>query len=192
MSRGNAKGALRPLGINRLVERLDYLIRTRLWAQMLIAMALGIGVGIALSPTGGALVEETAANTIAAWLALSGRLFPALIQMVVVLLVLNSIVLGIAWGCSSDFLRRIGTRIAPYFVTTSIVAVVIDGSLALWIQPGQCVKQGFAEAPQSAIGLPMIDPKETATLPERCYGPLVERRCWPKGQISQPINVQRS
>ena len=47
---------LRPLGNNHLLKRLDYLIRSRLWAQILIAMTLGIAVGIALSPSGGALV----------------------------------------------------------------------------------------------------------------------------------------
>ncbi|MFT6988572.1 MAG: Na+/H+-dicarboxylate symporter [Paraglaciecola sp.] len=137
--------SLTPLGTNRLFDRLDYLIRTRLWAQILIAMVLGIAVGLALSPTGGALVEATTANTIANWLALPGRLFLALIQMVVVPLVLTSIVLGIASGGSSDFLRRIGTRIAPYFVITTIVAVTIGGSLALWIQPGQYIEPAVSQ-----------------------------------------------
>jgi Na+/H+-dicarboxylate symporter len=60
--------------------------------------------------------------------------------MVVVPLVLTSIVLGIASGGSSDFLRRIGTRIAPYFVISTIVAVSIGGLLALWIQPGHYIE----------------------------------------------------
>ena len=59
----------------------DYLISTMLWAQISLAMVLGIGVGLAVSPLGGALVKETTANIIAAWLALSGRLFLALIQL---------------------------------------------------------------------------------------------------------------
>lgn len=132
--------SLTPLGTNRLFDRLEYLIRTRLWAQILIAMVLGITIGLVLSPSGGALVEPTTANTIANWLALPGRLFLALIQMVVVPLVLTSIVLGIASGGNSDFLRRIGTRIAPYFVVTTVVAVIIGGSLALWIQPGKYIE----------------------------------------------------
>ncbi len=159
--------ALRPLGTNRLVERLDYLIRTRLWAQILIAMVLGIAVGLALSPTGAALVDETTANTIAAWLALPGRLFLALIQMVVVPLVLTSIILGIASGGSSDFLRRIGTRIAPYFVTTTIVAVVIGGALALWIEPGQYVEQAVAVTSPSSADVPAIAAGEPTALPDR-------------------------
>jgi len=167
MNHSNSTGALQPLGTRRLVARLDYLIRTRLWAQILIAMVLGVGVGLALSPTGGALVEATTANTIAAWLALPGRLFLALIQMVVVPLVLTSIILGIASGGNSDFLRRIGTRIAPYFVTTTIVAVVIGGSLALWIQPGQYVEQAVAETSQSAPELPAVSAQEPTALPDR-------------------------
>jgi len=145
--------ALQPLGTNRLVERLNYLVRTRLWAQILLAMLLGIGVGLAISPTGGALVEETAANTIAAWLALPGRLFLALIQMVVIPLVLTSIVLGICAGGSTDFLRRIGTRIGPYFVTTTIVAVLVGGLLAFWLEPGQYVDQvaGVAVQPVESV-----------------------------------------
>jgi proton glutamate symport protein len=167
MSQRNSTDALRPLGTNRLVGRLDYLIRTRLWAQILIAMVLGIGVGLALSPTGGALVEETTANTIAAWLALPGRLFLALIQMVVVPLVLTSIILGIASGGSSDFLRRIGTRIAPYFVATTIVAVVIGGSLALWIQPGKYVEQAVSVASQMSAEVPAVDVEEPTALTDR-------------------------
>ena len=158
---------LRPISTSHLVERLDYLIRTRLWAQILIAMALGIGVGLALSPEGGALVAETTANTIAAWLALPGQLFLALIQMVVVPLVLTSIILGIASGGSSDFLRRIGMRIAPYFVTTTIVAVLIGGALAFWIQPGQYVEQSFAVAAELSPTLATTETGDAVTLPDR-------------------------
>ncbi len=143
--------SLTPLSTNRLFNRLDYLIRTRLWAQILIAMLLGITVGLTLSPSGGALVEYTTANTIANWLALPGRLFLALIQMVVVPLVLTSIVLGIASGGSSDFLRRIGKRIAPYFVITTIVAVTIGGSLALWIQPGKYIEPATTQISQLSV-----------------------------------------
>lgn len=160
--------ALRPPSTTRLVGRLDYLIRTRLWAQILMAMVLGVGVGLALSPMGAALVEETTANTIAGWVALPGRLFLAIIQMVVVPLVLSSIILGIAAGGDTNFLRRIGTRIAPYFVTTTIVAVLIGATFALWLQPGQYVEQAVAVTSQQPAELPdLSDAEEEATLPDR-------------------------
>lgn len=155
---------LKPLTTNRLLKRLDYLIRTRLWAQILVAMALAIALGLALSPSGGSLVSETTANTIAAWIALPGRLFLALIQMVVVPLVLTSIILGISSGGSSDFLRRIGSRIAPYFVVTTIVAVSIGGFLALWIEPGQYIEQAL-----NVASVPLLTPSDNLSigLPER-------------------------
>ncbi len=159
---------LQPLDTHRLVQRLDYLVRTRLWAQIILAMAMGIGVGLALSPMGGALVDAPTAHMIAGWLALPGRLFLSLIQMVVIPLVLTSIVLGIATGGNTDFLRRIGTRIAPYFVTTTIIAVVIGASLALWIQPGQYVKPVASVASKMAEELPLSGAaQESVPLPEQ-------------------------
>lgn len=167
MNRNNTTQALRPLGAHRLAQRLDYLVRTRLWAQILIAMVLGIAVGLALSPTGGALVAEATANTIAAWLALPGRLFLSLIQMVVVPLVLTSIILGIASGDSTDFLRRIGLRIAPYFIATTIIAVVIGASITYEINPGQYIEHAAVVKSQSIPALPLAEPQEQVTLPDR-------------------------
>jgi len=167
MNKSDSTQGLQPLGTNRQVQRLDYLIRTRLWAQILVAIVLGIGVGLTLSPTGGALVEETTANTIAAWLALPGRLFLSLIQMVVVPLVLSSIIIGITSGGNTNFLRRIGLRIAPYFIATTIVAVVIGASLAYKIQPGQYIEHAAVVTSQSLTELPVVEAQEQVPLPDR-------------------------
>ena len=59
--------------------------------------------------------------------------------MVVVPLVLSSIVIGITGSGSTDFLRQVGLRIAPYFVITTTIAVLIGASLALWIEPGRYI-----------------------------------------------------
>ncbi len=146
MSSSGQSPVLSPSSHRRLLTRLDYLLRKRLWAQILVAMVLGITLGLTLSPTAGAIVAELTANTIATWLALPGRLFLALIQMVVVPLVITSIVLGIATSGDTEFLKRIGSRIAPYFIVTTATAVLIGASLALWIAPGQYLGDGIAEA----------------------------------------------
>ncbi|MEE2651486.1 MAG: cation:dicarboxylase symporter family transporter, partial [Pseudomonadota bacterium] len=134
--------ALTPSSPRRLASRLDYLLRGRLWAQILLAMVLGVALGLCLSPSGGALVASDTASLLAAWLALPGRLFLAMIQMVVVPLVLSSIILGITSSGDPKFLKQIGLRIAPYFILTTSVAVFIGCIVALWLQPGQYIDVG--------------------------------------------------
>ncbi|MAY37355.1 MAG: C4-dicarboxylate transporter [Spongiibacter sp.] len=131
-------------------------------------MALGIGLGLSLAPSGGALVEASTANLLAAWLALPGRLFLAIIQMVVVPLVLSSIILGIASSGDADFLRRIGFRIAPYFLVTTCVAVALGAAVALWLAPGQYITIENLEAPASVVGV--AEPLSMASLPDQIIG----------------------
>lgn len=152
---------IHPLSPRRLAAHLDYLIRNRLWAQILTAMALGISVGLLLSPSGGAIVPATTAYKIASWLALPGNLFLALIQMVVVPLVLSSIVIGITGSGSTDFLRQVGLRIAPYFLITTTVAVLIGASLALWIEPGRYIDASSFVLPAN---LSIFDGTDSATV----------------------------
>lgn len=167
-----ASKAMVPSSHRRLVTRLDYLLRTRLWAQILVAMGAGIALGLTLSPSGGAVVSDTTANLVATWLALPGRLFLALIQMVVVPLVLSSIVLGIATSGDTAFLKRIGSRITPYFIGTTATAVVIGATIALWIAPGQYLGDGMVEAvpagvASQGVSIPEASVFSVQTLPEQ-------------------------
>lgn len=118
---------------------LAVLVRTRLWAQILVSMAAGLVIGLALSPQGGGWASEETGYAIASWLRLPGAIFLNLIQMVVVTLVMSSIVLGIASSGDPAYLRRVGLRIFPYFVGTTLVAVAIGALLALSIVPGSYI-----------------------------------------------------
>ena len=115
------------------------LIRTHLWVQVLIAMVLGIGLGLLLSPSGIELVSKEIAYNLAQWIALPGQLFLAMIQMVVIPLVMSSIILGIASSGDSAFLKKMGFRIAPYFIITTTIAVVIGITIATLLNPGNYV-----------------------------------------------------
>ncbi len=77
-------------------KRLDSLIRTRLWLQVIIGLVMGILVGGLLGPDLGWVSPETAV-LLGNWVALPGKLFLGLIGMVVSILVLASIVLGLLW-----------------------------------------------------------------------------------------------
>ncbi|WP_083481153.1 dicarboxylate/amino acid:cation symporter, partial [Jannaschia donghaensis] len=114
------------------------LLRSQLWAQILVALLLGFGLGIALSPEGGFLFALTAdrAAALGPWLTLPGNVFLNLIQLIVIPLVVSSIALGLTSAGDPALLRRLAAWIVPYFLATSTVAVLIGTGLALWIEPG--------------------------------------------------------
>lgn len=128
-------GGLYPRSLKHLTGQLQALISGRLWLQVLVAMFLGIGIGILMGPSAG-LVEEGLAATLSDWFALPGKLFLALIQMMVIPLVFASIIRGLAATEDLDQLRKVGVRVVIFFVLTTGLAVIIGLSLASIIQPG--------------------------------------------------------
>ena len=138
-----------PLRQSLSIREVSALIRTRLWLQIIIAMVLGVAVGLPLSPESGgplALHGDTAA-ALGEWLTLPGALFLNMIQMVVIPLVATSIILGLTSAGDADFLRRAAVRIVPYFVATTTVAVLIGLGLSLWLRPGDYVQQDLLTLP---------------------------------------------
>ena len=96
-----------------------------LWFQVMVAMVLGVLLGILLAPTGAGLLSERISEQIAPWIALPGNLFLSMIKMVVIPLVLTSIILGITSSDDKDFLKKVSMRIFPYFIATTMVATTI-------------------------------------------------------------------
>jgi Na+/H+-dicarboxylate symporter len=115
-------------------------------------MALGIGIGLLLSPSGAGLVSDSVADTLAAWVAMPGKIFLALIQMIVVVLVLSSIILGITSSGDPDFLKRVGWRVMLFFVVTTGIAVAVGIGLAQVIEPGQFIDPDLLERTMSVAG----------------------------------------
>ena len=126
---------------------------SRLWAQVLVAMVLGVGVGLLLGPTAG-LVPPSTARTLGAWLALPGKLFLALIAIVLVPLVFSSIVGGITGTPSNDAMRKLGVRLGAFILGTTTVAAWIGITLAELIKPGIGMK-----APTASVAPPQADIK---------------------------------
>ncbi|HCE41346.1 MAG: C4-dicarboxylate transporter [Alcanivorax sp.] len=144
-----------PLRQSLSIREVSALIRTRLWLQIIIAMVLGVAVGLPLSPESGgplALHGDTAA-ALGEWLTLPGALFLNMIQMVVIPLVATSIILGLTSAGDADFLRRAAVRIVPYFVATTTVAVLIGLALALWLRPGDYVQRDLLSVPPGQASL---------------------------------------
>lgn len=123
---------------------------TKLWLKIIIGMALGVIVGLILSPNASwQLVSSETAEQLAPWIKLPGTLFLGLIQMVVIPLVICSIVLGITQSGELDFVKKIGWRITLYFVCTTFIAISIGMALVHTIKPGEYIDPSLVQSFQT-------------------------------------------
>jgi len=89
---------------------------------------------------------------------------------VIVPLVVCSIILGIADSGSMDFVRRMGLRIVPYFIITTVIAISIGIAMAHVIKPGLVIDHQLAEAAMSSGAAAGSLPQKTfddLTIPQR-------------------------
>lgn len=142
---------LYPRSLKYLTNNLQSLIRGRLWLQVMVGMLVGISVGILMGPSVG-WVDPKTAVTVSDWLAFPGKLFLALIQMIVIPLVFASIIRGLAATEDLEQLRKMGLRVVLYFVATTALAIIIGLVVASVIKPGafidsQSIQATLATAP---------------------------------------------
>ncbi len=128
-----------------LYESSHFIIDQHLWIKILVGMALGIIIGLLLSPEGQIIASQDTAFAVGEWMALPGVLFLGLIKMVIVPLVICSIILGISESGSLEFLGRMGLRIIPYFIMTTAIAVTIGIVLVDIINPGAVIDPSIAQ-----------------------------------------------
>lgn len=149
------------------------LLRERLWLQVLIAMALGIGTGLLLAPSAGWLSAETS-NVLSSWLALPGQAFLASIKFVVVPLVLASVIRGIAGGENPELVGKLGVRTVVFFVATTIIAVLIGLGCAFLIEPGAFIDRSqigpMLSAPVAAPANPANPAASLVAIPGQIVG----------------------
>ena len=154
------------IDIARQRFKLRVWITSRLWAQVMIGMVLGFALGLALSDATGLIAPETA-EVVGLWLALPGRIFLALIAMVLVPLIFSSIVGGLTGAGSGAELRAVGVRLAAFILATTTAAAAIGVALAQWLRPGAAL-MGFGAPPPPGIDAPLApaEPRDPATLPD--------------------------
>ena len=129
------------------------LLKSRLWLKIVLAMILGVGIGIFLSPASGLITNNTSL-TIGSWLALPGKVFLGLIQMIVIPLVFASVIRGLAASEDMEQLRQLGFRLVGYFIFTTCVAIIIGIVVALVIRPGHFIDSSLLNASLDAAALP--------------------------------------
>jgi len=114
---------------------LQSLVQSRLWIKVVVALVLGVGLGLLLSPSVN-IINEDAANSIGNWLALPGMLFLKLVQMIMIPLIFSSIISGIV-SKTGDQLKKLGLGVGIYFIITTIISIAIGVGLALILKPGK-------------------------------------------------------
>jgi len=114
--------------------------RVPLHIQIFVAMALGATIGLSLNFAGasGAMDRETvlAIGGIGEWF---GKVFLTLLNMIVVPLIFSSLVCSITSVGGQKGLGRLGARTLAYYLTTSLLAILVGLVLVNIIRPGDGV-----------------------------------------------------
>ncbi len=143
-------GFLNPGKLKHLTHDVSGLLRSRLWAQVLVGMILGIGMGMLLGRSTGVIHGDTL-EAISNWLSLPGHLFLTIVQMVMVPLVVASIITGMTSSGSMQKVRNLGISAGIYFICTTSIAISIGIGMALLLQPGQFVDTGLLQSELGTI-----------------------------------------
>lgn len=144
-----------------LIGETQTLIKRQLWAKIVLFLFLGLIVGYLIGPDA-ALVSPKLSSVISEWLALPGRVFLILMQMIILPLVLSSVILGVINSESIEKLKKIAFRLFPYFVFTTAVAILMGFIAAQAIQPGKYIDQSKLKPPSEVHSIKM-DPNSAVT-----------------------------
>ena len=120
----------------------------RFTLYVLIAMILGIIVGYMVNVTVGDVATVT---SIAGYLSLATDIFLRLIKMIIGPLVFSTLVAGIAhMGSSGGALGRIGLRTMGWFLSASLISLLLGIVMVTLLQPGAALNLPLPEAGASA------------------------------------------
>ena len=104
-------------------------MKLKLHWQIIIFMVLGTFMGVYFNNTG-------VNSSIYTLIILLGDVFIRLLKMVIVPLIFTSIVIGVCSVKSRAKIGRLGFKTFLYYITTSLIAILIGLFLANTIQPG--------------------------------------------------------
>lgn len=117
--------------------------RNRLTIYILVAMVLGILVGLIVHTNASPAFIKTFSKNIS----LLGRIFILLVQMIIAPLVFSTLVVGIAKLGDLKAVGRVGGKAMLWFVSASLVSLLIGLVLVNLLQPGHYINlsQGDTE-----------------------------------------------
>lgn len=108
-------------------------MKLKLHWQILIAMIIGVLVGILFQD----IYDGKPTGAIYSIITSLGEIFIRLLRMVIVPLIFTSIVSGVASIGKGKSLGRLGLKTFAYYISTSIIAIMLGLFFANLIQPGE-------------------------------------------------------
>src|SRR5262245_4314391 len=105
----------------------------RLTLQILFGLLLGLGAGSLCREMA---VDAAQARQIADWLGIPSSIFLRLIKMIIAPLVFATLVTGIAQLGDAKALGRIGLKTMAWFVSASLISLVLGLTLVNLLDPG--------------------------------------------------------
>ena len=142
------------------IPQVTYLIKKKLWAQVLFALFVGLLVGLVLGPETGWVEKETA-EIITDWLSIPANLFLKIIQMIIVPLIFASIIRGLTSSGSIEQLQKLGLGAAVYFIITTAIALTVGITIATTIEPGNFIDSNLI---RESFGIEELEITESADL----------------------------
>jgi len=140
--------------------QITYLIKKKLWAQVIFALFLGLVLGIFLGPETG-IVEKETAEIITDWLSIPANLFLKIIQMIIIPLIFASIIRGLTSSGSMEQLQKLGFGAAMYFVATTAIALTVGILVVTAIAPGDFIDSSLI---RESFDLQDTEPVESSEL----------------------------
>jgi Na+/H+-dicarboxylate symporter len=122
-------------------------MRPKLTTWIFIAMLAGIGVGWMCHEL---LPTPEIAKTVAGYISLFTDVFLRLIKMIIAPLVFSTLVVGIAHMGDTKAIGRIGIKTMAWFVTASLVSLLLGMLLVNLLQPGASLNLPLPDASASS------------------------------------------
>src|SRR6187200_673789 len=113
----------------------------RLTLYILIAMALGVAVGYMVFSKSSVSFRDSFSNNIK----LLSNIFIRLVQMIIAPLVFSTLVVGIAKLGDLKTVGRVGGKALLWFVTASLVSLLIGMLLVNYFKPGSYIDLSYVD-----------------------------------------------
>jgi len=121
--------------VDKVSENLKILVRTKLWAQLLVAALLGVLSALVLKGSG-RFLPPWVIQSITDWAGVPGGIFLALIQMVVLPLIVSSIVISLSGISKQGSAKNLGIISIIVVLVTTLIAAFLGLGITSLLNPG--------------------------------------------------------